>query len=182
MKKIISIIVLTIIISILICNIVYARASVHSSVRSTPKTTTHSSTHSSSTHSSTKVTGAKTYTTPKNFTSKYNASNIKTEKVNPNPESYKNFSTTNIFRPNFWTAMWAFQCINNNGQATEQDIAKELEERGYTEEEIKEILAEGEEAKKQVEEEEKNNTKIAIIVGIIGIAIIIIAVIIIIRS
>lgn len=156
MKQIVGIITLLII--IFICNPVYARA-VHSSVRSTPKTSTHSSTHSS-----TKITGAKTYTTPKNFTSKYNTSNIKTEKVNPNPEAYKNFSTTNIFRPNFWTAMWAFQCINNNGEATEQDIAKELEERGYTEEEIKEILAEGEEAKKQVEEEEKNNNKIAIII------------------
>lgn len=70
--------------------------------------------------------------------------------------------------------MWAFQCINNNGEATEQDIAKELEERGYTEEEIKEILAEGEEAKKQVEEEEKNNTKIAIIIfAVIAVLIII---------
>lgn len=172
MKQIAGIITLLII--IFMCSSVYARASVHSSVRSTHKTTTHSSTHSSSTHSSTKVTGAKTYTTPKNFTSKYNSSNIKTEKVNPNPEAYKSFSTTNIFRPNFWTAMWAFQCINNNGQATEQDIAKELEERGYAEEEIKEILAEGEEAKKQVEEEEKNNTKIAIIIfAVIAVLIII---------
>ena len=125
MKQIIG--VITLLTIIFMCSPVYARASVHSSVRSTPKTTTHSSTHSS-----TKVTGAKTYTTPKSFTSKYNSSNIKTEKVNPNPEAYKNFSTTNIFQPNFWTAMWAFQCINNNGQATEQDIAKELEERGYT--------------------------------------------------
>lgn len=173
MKKILSIVILTTIISTLICSITYARARVHSSVRSTPKTTT----HSSSTHSSTKITGAKTYTTPKNFTSKYNSSNIKTEKVNPNPEAYKSFSTTNIFRPNFWTAMWAFQCINNNGEATEQDIAKELEERGYTEEEIKEILTEGEEAKKQVEEEEKNNTKIAIIIFAIIVVLIIIAII-----
>ena len=172
MRRILSIIILTIIINTLICSITYARA-VHSSVRSTPKTTT----HSSSTHSSTKITGVKTYTTPKNFTSKYNSSNIKTKKVNPNPEVYKNFSTTNIFRPNFWTAMWAFQCINNNGQATEQDIAKELEERGYTEEEIKEILAEGEEAKKQVEEEEKNNTKTAIIVIAILVGLIIIGII-----
>ena len=171
MRKILSIIILTIIISTLICSITYARA-VRGSARSTPRTTTHSSTHSS-----TKITGAKTYTTPKNFTSKYNSSNIKTEKVNPNPQHYKNFSTTNIFQPNFWTAMWAFQCINNNGQATEQDIAKELEERGYTEEEIKEILAEGEEAKKQVEEEEKNNTKTAIIVIAILVGLIIIGII-----
>ena len=171
MRKILSIIILTIIISTLICSITYARA-VHSSVRSTPRTSTHSSTHSS-----TKITGTKTYTTPKNFTSKYNSSNIKTEKVNPNPEAYKSFSTTNIFRPNFWTAMWAFQCINNNGQATEQDIAKELEERGYTEEEIKEILAEGEEAKKQAEEEEKNNTKIAIIIFAVLVAICIVGLI-----
>ena len=168
MKKILSIIILTIIISTLICSVTYARA-VHSSVRSTSKTSTHSSTHSS-----TKITGAKTYTTPKNFTSKYNSSNIKTEKVNPNPQHYKNFSTTNIFQPNFWTAMWAFQCISDNGEATEQDIAKELEERGYTEEEIKEILAEGEEAKKQVEEEEKNNNKIAIIIfAVVGVLIVI---------
>lgn len=164
MKQVVGIIILLII--IFMCGT--AHAIVHSSVRSIPKTTT---------HSSTKITGAKTYTTPKNFTSKYNSSNIKTEKVNPNPEVYKNFSTTNIFRPNFWTAMWAFQCINNNGEATEQDIAKELEERGYTEEEIKEILAEGEEAKKQVVEEEKNNTKIAIIICVVLVAIIIIGII-----
>ena len=172
MKQAITII--TILIIILICNPAYAR--VHSSARSTSKTT-----HSSSTHSSSKISGTKTYTTPKNFTSKYNSSNIKTEKVNSNPEVYKNFSSTNIFRPNFWTAMWAFQCINNNGEATEQDIAKELEERGYTEEEIKEILNEGEEAKRQVEEEEKNNTKIAIIIVAVIIVLIIIGIVIVMR-
>lgn len=171
MKMKIFIGIITILTIIFLSNPVYAR--VRSSIRSTTKSTT----HSSSVHSSTKVSSVKKYTTPKTFTSKYNASNIKTEKVNSNPEVYKNFSTSNMFTPNFWTAMWAFQCFNNNSQVTEQDIAKELEERGYTEEEIKEILAEGEEAKKQVEIEENNNKKILTIISIVALIIIIILII-----
>ena len=55
--------------------------------------------------------------------------------------------------------MWAFQCIHDSTeQVSEQDIAKELEERGYTKEEIDEILAEGrmaQEEDKQVKEQEE---------------------------
>ena len=58
-----------------------------------------------------------------------------------------------------------------------EGIAKELEERGYTEDEIKEILAEGNEAKKQVQEQEDNNKRVGKIVAIIGIIIIMILII-----
>lgn len=148
---------------------------------STPKTTTKSSTSSSKSKTITgyKSGTGKTYTKPKTYTSKYNSSNIKTEITNTNPTKYSSYSSTNIFRPNFWTAMWAFKCMeNNNKEVTEQDIVKELEERGYNEEEIQEILKEGEEAKQaEKEEKDKNNkicTKLLIIFGIIALAIIVI--------
>ena len=158
MKKII---ILTIAILIALTTVVYAKVGGHVSHVG----------HSSS-HTSTKstISGTKTYTTPKNFTSKYNTSNIKTEKVQESTH-YSNYSATNMFRPNFWTAMWLFACMNNNSTAvTEQDIAKELEERGYTQEEIQDILKEGEEAKQAQEEQDKqeNDTVAAWIIGILA--------------
>lgn len=170
MKKIIS---LTIIMLLVLTTISYA------SVARTAHVSSHSSVHTTSRASSTSkstVTGAKTYTTPKSFTSKYNSSNIKTEKVVSEPKNYTNYSTSNIFRPNFWTAMWAFQCMRDNTeQVTEQDIAKELEERGYSQEEIQKILKEGEEAKQAEEKQNEENNKIVgyIVAGIIGVIIII---------
>lgn len=126
-----------------------AHVSAHSSTHvSTPKSATSKST----------INGAKTYTTPKSFTSKYNASDIKTEKVQESVH-YSNYNSSNIFKPNFWTAMWAFQCMHDNTEeVTEQDIAKELEERGYSQEEIQDILKEGEQAKEeiQLQKEEEN--------------------------
>ena len=163
MKKIIS---LTIIMLLALTTISYAKA--HASAHSSA----HVSSKSSSSTSKTTVSGAKTYTTPKSFTSKYNSSNIKTEKVVSEPKNYTNYSTSNIFRPNFWTTMWAFQCMHDNTeQVTEQDIAKELEERGYSQEEIQEILKEGEEAKQAEEKQNEENNKIVgyIVVGIIGV-------------
>lgn len=133
MKKVISLIIIFItIISLTTVSLAVVRAGgrvsgsrVSSSVKSTSSS-------------------AKSSTGQKSTTPKYNSSNIKTEKINDNPTYYKNYSSTNIFTPNFWMAMWAFQCTHNNTkQVSEQDIAKELEERGYTQEEIKEILAEG---------------------------------------
>lgn len=170
MKKIIS---LTIIMLLALTTITYAR------VAHTSHVSSHSSVHTTSKASSTSkstVSGAKTYTTPKSFTSKYNSSNIKTEKVVSEPKNYSNYSTSNIFRPNFWTAMWAFQCMNNNSkEVTEQDIAKELEERGYSQEEIQQILAEGEEAKQAEDKQnEENKIEAYIISGIIVVIIIII--------
>lgn len=165
MKKII---ILTIAILIALTTVVYAKVGGHASHVS------HSSSHTSSKST---VTGAKTYTTPKNFTSKYNTSNIKTEKVQE-ASNYSSYSATNMFRPNFWTAMWVFACMNNNSTAvTEQDIAKELEERGYTQEEIQDILKEGEEAKQAQEEQDKQDTTVLFwIIGII-VAVIIVGII-----
>ena len=174
---------------------VYARASVHSShsthitTHSTPHTSTHSTTHSSSSHSTTSssksktITGAKsystpkTYTKPKTYTSKYNSSNIKRQTVNTNPSHFSSYSSTNIFRPNFWTAMWAFNCMKDNGnnnskEVTEQDIAKELEERGYSQDEIKDILKDGEKAKEETNKEDRKQAIIAGIVIIVGVIII----------
>ena len=167
MKKVIS---LTIIMLLALTTISYAKA--HASAHSSA----HVSSKSSSSTSKTTVSGAKTYTTPKSFTSKYNSSNIKTEKVVSEPKNYTNYSTNNIFRPNFWTAMWAFQCMNNNSkEVTEQDIAKELEERGYSQEEIQEILKEGEATKQAEDKQNEENNKIVayIIAGIIAVIIII---------
>ena len=139
----------------------------------------HSTSHKSSTshtttHSSTPKTTIKSY---KTFTPKYNASNIKTEKINSNPSNYTKYSSTSLFKPNAWTAMWLFACMNNNSkEVTEQDIAKELEERGYSEEEINSILEEGKQAQKEDAEDEDRNNKIAL--GIVIIFVIVIGMII----
>ena len=176
MKKIV---ILSIIILMMLTTSCYAKAhahahSAHSSSHSTSHSTSKSTGSKSSSTSKSKISGVKTYSTPKNFKSKYNSSNIKTEKVTE-AKNYSNYSTSNTFRPNFWTAMWAFQCMKNNtNEVTEQDIAKELEERGYSQEEIKEILKEGEQAKNEAEKENKKHVLIAIsLISIIGILMII---------
>ena len=83
--------------------------------------------------------------------------------------------------------MWAFQCIHDSTeQVSEQDIAKELEERGYTAKEIGEILAEGrmaqEEDKQVIEEQEKITNCIVIGSVVILVIIIIIGIIVVFRS
>lgn len=167
-KKVLLIFVIIISIGALSTN-VYAKA--HSSAHSS-HSSTHSTTHSTKSITGAKSTPGKTYTTPKSFTSKYNSSNIKTNKVVENPNNYTKYSVSNTFRPNFWTAMWAFQCMHDNTEeVTEQDIAKELEERGYTEDEINEIIQDGENAKQLQSEEEKKEAYE--ILGGIGIALII---------
>lgn len=163
--KLISLIIIGIL--ILGATTVYGRATVHAPVS---HSTSHASSHSTSTSksSSAKTTikgytshAGKTYTAPKSFSSKYNSSNIKTGTVNSNPSHYTSYSTSNMFRPNFWTAMWAFKCMDNNTkEVTEQDISKELEERGYSQEEIKEILKKGEEAKQAEEQQQKEDIKV----------------------
>ena len=177
MKKIISLIIILIIISmttISFAKIGGARASSHSSASHT-------------TSSAKSYSGVKNISGYKTFTPKYNSSNIKTEKVNDNPTYYKNYSSTNMFTPNAWTAMWAFQCIHDSTeQVSEQDIAKELEERGYTAKEIGEILAEGrmaqEEDKQVIEEQEKITNCIVIGSVVILVIIIIIGIIVVFRS
>ena len=171
--KIISLIIIGIL--ILGATTVYGKATAHAHVsHSTSHASSHSTSKSSSTKSSssakTAIKGAKsytgkTYTAPKSFSSKYNSSNIKTGTVNSNPSHFTSYSTSNIFRPNFWTAMWAFKCMDNNTkEVTEQDISKELEERGYSQEEIQEILKEGKEAEKAEEQQKKEDDKILLIV------------------
>ena len=129
-----------------------------------------------STAKSSSTSGVKSISGYKTFTPKYNSSNIKTQKVNYNPTYYKNYSSTNMFRPNVCTAMWAFQCIRDSTeQVSEQDIAKELEERGYTQEEIDEILVEGRMAQEKDKQVKKENEKIVnyILIGFVVIIIII---------
>ena len=167
--KLISLIIIGIL--ILGATTVYGKATAHAHAS---HSTSHASSHSTSTSksSSAKTTikgytshAGKTYTAPKSFSSKYNSSNIKTGTVNSNPSHFASYSTSNMFRPNFWTAMWAFKCMDNNTkEVTEQDISKELEERGYSQEEIKEILKEGEEAKQAEEQQKKEDDKIFLIV------------------
>ena len=141
-KKIIS---LTIIMLILLTTVIYARGA-HSSAHSSH--TSHTSTHSTkSTSSTSKVSSSssKTVSGAKTANKTYTKSNIKTEKVNDNASYYKNYSSSNFFTPNAWFWLWAFHPHGSgtNGEVTEQDIAKELEERGYSQEEIQEILKEG---------------------------------------
>lgn len=163
MKKVIITIIFITIIAIPTINIAKPHVS-HSTLHK-------SSTSHSTTHSSTPKTTIKSY---KTFTPKYNASNIKTEKVNSNPSNYTKYSSTSLFKPNAWTAMWVFACMNNNSkEVTEQDIAKELEERGYSEEEINSILEEGKQAQKEDAEDEERNNKIAIGIVIIFVVIVI---------
>lgn len=140
--------------------------SVHSSVKaSTPKTTTKSSSSSvkastpkSSTSSTPKTTTSsstgKTYTTTKSNTGR---TTIKHETVKPkesttivnnNPTYYSSYSTqpsyslsNSIF--NYYMLSEIFKDKDkDNDKVSEQDIAKALEEKGYTEEETKQILDE----------------------------------------
>lgn len=165
MNKIISSIIIFILILVSISPI-YAK--VHSSHRTSVKSSTSTSAKST-------ISNAKSYATPKNFTSKYNSSNIKTEKIKE-ASNYSSYSATNMFTPNFWTAMWLFSCMNNNTRTvTEQDIAKELEERGYTDEEIRDILTEGEEAKLAQQEEDNNVIIWVVIIAVILITFLIVS-------
>ena len=177
MKKIISLIIILIIISMTTISLAKVGAGARGSARA--------SSHSSSSHT-TSYSGVKNISGYKTFTPKYNSSNIKTEKVNNNPTYYKNYSSTNMFTPNAWTALWAFQCIHDSTeQVSEQDIAKELEERGYTSEEIDEILAEGrmaqEEDKQVIAEQEKIMNYILIGFVVIIIIIVIVGIVALIR-
>ena len=173
MKKIISLIIIfIIIISLTTVSLAVVRGGVRSSAKSTSASKSNLGTKS--------INGYKT------FTPKYNSSNIRTEKVNDNPTYYTNHSSTNMFTPNAWTAMWAFQCIHDSTeQVSEQDIAKELEERGYTPEEIDEILAEGrmaqEEDKQVIAEQEKIMNYILIGFVVIIIIIVIVGIVALIR-
>lgn len=173
-KKIIKILILLSLIIVMITPTVFGVVGARGHV-------SHSSSHSSSkstSNSKSTVTGVNKYSTPKNFKSKYNSDNIKTEKIVTEPQNYKNYSATNIFQPNFWTMMWAFQCMRNNTQeVTEQDIAKELEERGYSQEEIKEILQEGEQAKETVKSDVKEKETVNRIITYVFIGILVIVVI-----
>lgn len=180
MKKLISLFIIFTIIMLLFSTVSYGKVRTSGGVRAKTSTSIKSSTSSKST--STKSSGSTTKSTTKastikgvkdvgsykTFTSKYNNSNIKTEKVNTNPTNYTNYNTTSIFRPNAWTAMWLFTCMNNNSnEVTEQDIAKELEERGYTQDEIKEILEEGKMAQEEDKKIEAENAAIDSSIGII---------------
>lgn len=186
MKKIIGLIIILILISITTTSL----AKVGGGARGGARASSHSSTsHSSTSHTTSSAksySGVKSISGYKTFTPKYNSSNIKTEKVNENPTYYTNYSSTNMFTPNVWTAMWAFQCIHDSTeQVSEQDIAKELEERGYTPEEIDEILAEGrmaqEEDKQVIAEQEKIANYVLIGFVVIIIIIVIVGIIAIIR-
>lgn len=182
MKKIV---ILTIVILIVLTTAVIAKGAGHAGGHASSHSSSRSSLSKSSSGSSSKtISGTKTYTVPKNFTSKYNSSNIKTEKVQE-ATHYSNYSTSNFFTPNFWTAMWAFQCLHDGTEkVTEQDIAKELEERGYSQEEIQEILKEGEQAK-VAEEERKQDTTIGwwiLSIGIIAIVVLVIVFILIFKN
>ena len=181
MKKIIGLIIILILISITTTSL----AKVGGGARGGARASSHSST-SHTTSSAKSYSGVKNISGYKTFTPKYNSSNIKTEKVNENPTYYTNYSSTNMFTPNVWTAMWAFQCIHDSTeQVSEQDIAKELEERGYTSEEIDEILAEGrmaqEEDKQVIAEQEKIMNYILIGFVVIIIIIVIVGIVAIIR-
>ena len=144
MKVINKIISLTIIMILALTTISYTKAHVSAHSSHTSHTSTHSA-KSTSSASKASSSSSKTVSGAKTTNKTYTKSNIKTEKVNNNASYYKNYSSSNFFTPNAWFLLWAFQPHGSgtNGEVTEQDIAKELEERGYSQEEIQEILKEG---------------------------------------
>ena len=146
---------------------VYGRAhtSVHSSTHVTTHSTTvhsstpHSSTSSSTTKSTTSSSTGKTYTTTKSNTGRTTVTHeiVKPKEsttiVNNNPTYYTSYSTqpsyslsNSIF--NYYMLSEIFK-DKDKDKVSEQDIAKALEEKGYTEEETKQILDEAKTEEKE---------------------------------
>lgn len=164
--KLIATIFLCIILIISNVPIVYGRAhssgarSSHSSVKSsTPKSssssksrTVKSSTPKSSTTKS--KTSGKTYTTTKSSTGRTTVehstvkpktnSEGKSTIVNNNPTYYTNYSTDTSYP--ITNSIFQFyilsEIFSDKENVSEQDIVKALEERGYTQEEVNQILDE----------------------------------------
>lgn len=121
---------------------------------STPSSTSKSSTSSSTSKSSTSSSTGKTYTTTKSnsgrTTIKHETVKPKESKtiVNNNPTYYINYSTqpsyslsNSIF--NYYMISEIFKDKDKEkDKISEQEIVKALEEKGYTEEEVKQILDE----------------------------------------
>lgn len=137
--------------------------SIHSSSHSskshisTPKSSTSSSSKSkSSTSSHTTSSKAKSsssgksYTTTKSSTGRTTVTHEtvkpKTNEsiVNNNPTYYKNYSTTSRYSltNSIFTYYMISSMFKNKNDVSEQDVAKALEEKGYSEEETKQILDE----------------------------------------
>lgn len=176
--KIIAIIILCIILTgCAMTGIVYARTSTssHSSVHSsssvkasTPKSsssssssvkasTPKSSTSKTTSSSTTSKTTGKTYTTSKSTTGRTTVNHenvkVKTGTSNSNPVFYNTYRTDYSYP--ITNTIFSFYLLNeifkDKDNVTEQDIAKALEEKGYTKEEVDQILDEA----KQEEEENK---------------------------
>ena len=133
----------------------------HSSVKSsTPKSSTKSSTSSSVKASTPKSsttkssTSGKSYTTTKSSSGRTTVSHDtvkpktdstgKSTIVNNNPTYYTTYSTDTGF--SLTNSIFQFymldQIFSGKEQVTEQDVAKALEERGYSKEEVDQILDE----------------------------------------
>ena len=132
-------------------------SSSHSVKASKPKSGSKASTSSSTQKSSTSSTTGKTYTTKKSDTGRTTIEHetVKPKEgttiVNNNPTYYQNFSSqpryslsNSIFNYYMLSEIFKYKDI-----VSYQDIVKALEEKGYTEEEIKQIL---DEAKTEEEE------------------------------
>lgn len=139
----------------------HSSTSSSSSVKaSTPKSSTKSSTSSSSTKKSTTSSSTgKTYTTTKSNTGRTTVTHetVKPKEsttiVNNNPTYYTSYSTqpsyslsNSIF--NYYMLSEIFK-DKDKDKVSEQDIAKALEEKGYTEEETKQILDEAKTEEKE---------------------------------
>lgn len=168
LQKIISIVILIMIV-ISGSSLTYARAhssggrsrSSHSSVKSsTPKSSAKSSTSSSVKSSTPKSSttksssSGKSYTTTKNNSGRTTInhetvkpktdSNGKSTIINNNPTYYTTYSTDRGI--SLTNSIFQFymldQIFSDKDTVTEQDVAKALEERGYTKEEVDQILDE----------------------------------------
>lgn len=165
--KIISVVILMIIL-ISGSSLTYARvhssgghSSSHSSVKaSTPKSSTKSSTSSSVKASTPKSSTTKSSTTGKSYSttkSESGRTTVKHETVKPktdstgkstvinnNPTYYTNYSTNTSYP--LTNSIFQFymldQIFSDKEEVTEQEIAKALEERGYTKEEVDQIIDE----------------------------------------
>lgn len=172
-KLLITTVLLIVIIGIPCISIGRAHTSSHSSSRSishsvkssTPKTTTKST--SSSVKSSTPKTSTtkssstgKTYTTTKDTSSSRTTIKHETVKpkenadgttiINSNPTYYNNYSTGRSYSitNSIFQYYMLSEIFKDKDQVTEQDIVKALEEKGYTKEEVDQILDEAKQEEK----------------------------------
>lgn len=187
LKKIKKIIIgmLIIITFMMIISGVYART--HTTVKSTPRSSVKSSTPKTSTSSksSVKATTPKTSTSSKSSSSSifkssksstYSTPKRENKVINNNPTFYNTYSTDKKYSTTdtLFTYYMLNEIFEGKEEVSEKDVAKALEEKGYSKEEVDNILKEQQQNKekdKEKEEKAKQTLKNAVQVFLIIIAV-----------